>query len=176
LRPSAVFGVDNCRLQVGYSTRALDEARNAGMAVDVPVYFFQGDLVDMKDFGCVTHLWGFFGDPVPVQRTAWLIATSEHMKVAVLVCLRKQDLYDVGLVDGDDDKGVNWINCSMQGSGFMYPAAVVLVNPERKAKVLVALKEAQKGELLFCCCSSSFLNKMTLTANYFLLSFLTVSS
>jgi hypothetical protein len=149
LNPAAVLGVDNCRLQVGFSTHALEEVRNAGMALEVPVFFFQGDLVDMKDFGRVTHLYGFFGDPIVVQRTAWLIATSTYMKVAVLMCLWKQDLYDVGLVDGDDDERVVWIpKCSMGVSGFTYYGAVIEITPERQAKVRAALEEAQKGELL----------------------------
>jgi hypothetical protein len=89
LKPRAVLGVDNCRLQVLFSTLLLDQARKTGVLATEAIYFSQGNLVEMKDFACATHLFSFFGDPVVVGRVAWLLATSKLIRVAALMCLRK---------------------------------------------------------------------------------------
>ena len=118
------------------------------------IYFCQADLLNMRDFSRVTHLHAFFGDQLVTERTAWLIATSMFMRVAVLMCLRKEDLYKLGVADRptdrEGDEGVFWLpSCSMLGSGFCYHGALVLITPERQEKILAALEEVQQGNCFF---------------------------
>ena len=74
------------------------------MVLHSPIYFCQADLLNMRDFSRVTHLHAFFGDQLVTERTAWLIATSMFMRVAVLMCLRKEDLYKLGVADRPTDR------------------------------------------------------------------------